>query len=96
LPFNRGLWAARVTSLHRGHITDHTIREAKTAYKALEEGEDLVVNHRDFDMYICAPCVFLRLRKSAYPMKEHLSKLLWSSTRGWGHANCNRREKENG
>jgi hypothetical protein len=43
--------------------------------------QGLVVNHRDFDMYICAPCVFLRLRKSAYPMKEHLSKLLWSSIR---------------
>src|SRR4030095_10006982 len=32
-------------------------------------------------MYICAPCGWLRLRISASPMKEHLSKLLWSSTR---------------
>src|SRR4030095_1116402 len=31
-------------------------------------------------MYICAPCGWLRLRISASPMKEHLSKLLWSST----------------
>jgi hypothetical protein len=29
----------------------------------------LVVNHRDFDMYIRAPCVFPQLRRSAYPMK---------------------------